>query len=423
MLALAKLIWWPHIHSENVSKAKACRQCIDKDKKLLRHDALTQEEMWRRDGSSENELDIRYNTQSASPTHLDSDDSENQPLIYKSPKEAKQNAKNNTSGSMRNLPTTNDSQDTPGPSRTQSKPVTSAPKKTRSDLESINKPKKRTCKKEPIKTKWSKEKVIKLATKIQREQQQPKGNNKPKNKQSTPLQSFNEKAKQAALKHSMTASTRRLPSTASDTDTNRSFLIFNTPTPQPSSIQIFNVDTDIPGTAPFEIITSNDPSDFKETSTMSPKTQSPQLIASTSLDTNSLRDDNQDIDFNKSTKKLDKIVKKINTINAEKEEKEQAEPTNSPEPIVIYLETSNSPNGADQIQSPQSEQAPNGEITSAQTKQPDMLTKNEPTRPPQAETQKSPASSLIYKTPPSSPQPDTISDLDEDDIKALNEIQ
>ena len=156
---------------------------------------------------------------------------------------------------------------------------------------------------------------------------------------------------------------------------------------------------------------------------MSPKTQSPQLIASTSLDTNSLRDDNQDIDFNKSTKKLDKIVKKINTINAAKEEKEQAEPTNSPEPIVIYLDTSNSPNGADQIQSPQSEQAPNGETTSAQTKQPDMLNKNEPTRPPQAETQKNPASSLIYKTPPSSPQPDNISDLDEDDIKALNEIQ
>ena len=236
----------------------------------------------------------------------------------------------------------------------------------------------------------------------------------------------------------MTASTRRLPSTTSDTDTNRSFLIFNKPIPQPSSIQIYNVDTDMPGTPLFEIITSNDPTDFMETSTMSPKTQSPQLIASTSLDTNSLRDDNQDIDFNKSTKKLDKIVKKINTINAEKEEKEQAEPTNSPEPIVIYLDTSNSPNGADQIQSPQSEQAPNGadqiqspqseqapngETTSVQTKHPDMLNKNEPTRPPQAEIQKSPASSLIYKTPPSSPPPDTISDLDEDDIKALNEIQ
>ena len=535
---LSNMLTKPSI--KNLSYKKLIDKCLDM--KLLRHDALTQEEMWKRDGSSENELDIQYNTQSASPTYLESDDSKNQPLIYKSPskispseihfsigdkttkiiynkrnvarksiarktkeprntlapqwniiqdgtiknctphtltidtplrkntvirkndiaiatetkplpetkprlihmvecktigeyrrnqekikkfflEEAKQNATNNTSGPMRSLPTTNDSRDTPGPSRIQNKPVTSAPKRTRSDLESSNKPKKRTCKKEPIKTKWSKEKVIKLATKNQREEQQPKGNNKPKNKQSTPVQSFNEKAKQAALKHSMTASTRRLSSTTSDTDTNRSFLIFNTPTPQPSSIQIFNVDTDIPGTAPFEITTSNDPTDFMETSKLIPKIQSPQLTASTSLDTNSRRDDNQDIDFNKSTKKLDKIVKKINTINAEKEEKEQAEPTNSPEPIVIYLDTSNSPNGADHIQSPQSEQAPNGEITSAQPKQPDMLNKNEPTRPPQAETQKSPASSLIYKTPPSSPQPDTISDLDEDDIKALNEIQ
>ena len=90
---------------------------------------------------------------------------------------------------------------------------------------------------------------------------------------------------------------------------------------------------------------------------------------------------------------------------------------------MIYLDTSNSPNGADHIQSPQSEQAPIGEMASAQSKQPLMSNKDEPTKLPQAETQKSPASSLIYKTPPSSPQPDTISDFDEDDIKALNKIQ
>ena len=32
MLALAKLVWWPHIQSEIVSKAKSCRMCIDKGK-------------------------------------------------------------------------------------------------------------------------------------------------------------------------------------------------------------------------------------------------------------------------------------------------------------------------------------------------------------------------------------------------------
>ena len=34
MLALAKLVWWPHIHSEIVAKAKACRHCTDKGKNL-----------------------------------------------------------------------------------------------------------------------------------------------------------------------------------------------------------------------------------------------------------------------------------------------------------------------------------------------------------------------------------------------------
>ena len=232
--------------------------------------------------------------------------------------EAKQAKKSSTSAPMRSHPTTNESQEIPGPSRTPSQTTTSAPKKTRSDIESSNKPKKRNFKKEPINTKWSREKVIKLATKNQREQQHSKGSKKPKNKQSTPVQSFNEKAKQAALKQSLTASTRRLPSATSDTDTNRSFLIFNTPTPQPPSIQIFYVDTDLPGTAPFEIITSNDPTDFMETSSMSPQTQRPQLIATSSLDNNTPRNNDQDLDFNKSTKKLDKIVEKINIINAER---------------------------------------------------------------------------------------------------------
>ena len=224
--------------------------------------------------------------------------------------EAKPAKKSSTSAPMRSHPTTNEFQEIPGPSRTQSQPITSAPKRKRSDLESSNKPKKRNLKKEPINTKWSKEKVIKLATENQREQQQSRGSKKPKDKQSTPVQSFNEKAKQAALKHSLTASTRRLPSATSDTDTNRSFLIFNTPTPQPPSIQIFNVDTDLPGTAPFEIITSNDPTDSMETSTMSPQTQRPQLIATTSLDNNTSRNNDQDLDFNKSTKKLDQNCQK-----------------------------------------------------------------------------------------------------------------
>ena len=34
ILALSKMKWWPHIHSEIVSKSKACRKCIDIGKNL-----------------------------------------------------------------------------------------------------------------------------------------------------------------------------------------------------------------------------------------------------------------------------------------------------------------------------------------------------------------------------------------------------
>ena len=94
---------------------------------------------------------------------------------------------------------------------------------------------------------------------------------------------------------------------------------------------------------------------------MSPQTQRPQLMAASSLDNNTPSNNDQDLDFNKSTKKLDKIVEKINIINAVKGNHEQKETTNSPEPQVIYLDSSNSPNGADYTQPSQSEQAPNGD--------------------------------------------------------------
>ena len=34
MLALAKLVWYPHIHSEIVAQAQSCRHCIEKGKNL-----------------------------------------------------------------------------------------------------------------------------------------------------------------------------------------------------------------------------------------------------------------------------------------------------------------------------------------------------------------------------------------------------
>ena len=49
---------------------------------------MTQEEMWRRDGSSEDELDIQYkqdSSQGIPATQIDSDDSENCLLVTRSP--------------------------------------------------------------------------------------------------------------------------------------------------------------------------------------------------------------------------------------------------------------------------------------------------------------------------------------------------
>ena len=34
MLALARLVWFPHIHSEIVAQAQSCKHCIDKGKNL-----------------------------------------------------------------------------------------------------------------------------------------------------------------------------------------------------------------------------------------------------------------------------------------------------------------------------------------------------------------------------------------------------
>ena len=130
---------------------------------------------------------------------------------------------------MGNHPTTNKTKEIPGPSRLLNPPATSAPKRPISETKTSSKPKKRTYKKESTNRKWSKEKILKIATRNQEEQKQPKvkhpkGGKNPKSKQSTPDQSFIKNAKQAALGQSLTASTRRLESATSDTDTNRSYL-------------------------------------------------------------------------------------------------------------------------------------------------------------------------------------------------------
>ena len=65
----------------NLSNTKLKIRCLGK--RLPRHDALINEELWRRDGNSEDELDNQYKPSATNPTtppEIDSDDSENVPL-------------------------------------------------------------------------------------------------------------------------------------------------------------------------------------------------------------------------------------------------------------------------------------------------------------------------------------------------------
>ena len=238
-----------------------------------------QEEMWRLDGRSEDELDIQYKQDenpTSAPQQIDSDDSENLPLSRSSPSKISPSEIHFSIG---------------------------------------DKTTKIVYNKKNVARKWSRDKLIQIATRNQRQQQStipktPKGVSKAKTKHSTPIANFNERAKQAAILNSKEQnSIRRNTTPLSDTDmSNRSFLIFNTPVPQPKSIKVYNVEADPHDERSYEVITSNDAQDFMETSSLSPKTQNKQSIfATTTLDNEAINDTNAntpDMTFAISTKRL-----------------------------------------------------------------------------------------------------------------------
>ena len=70
---------------KNLSYNKLRSNCLDK--KILKHDVLTNEEMWRYDGLSEDNLDIAYTEpENPTPISIDSDESDNMPLRSQSPR-------------------------------------------------------------------------------------------------------------------------------------------------------------------------------------------------------------------------------------------------------------------------------------------------------------------------------------------------
>ena len=377
---------------------------------------------------------------------------------------------NETTGTTKAKTRNKRSINTPGPSRksTSNKDIIKQIKKNNSNTRTI----------------WSRDKLIQIATKNQRQQQQyttsktPKGVSKAKTKHSTPIVNFNERAKQAAILNSKeTNSIRRSPPPMSDTDTSsRSFLIFNTPVSQPKSIKIYNVEADRHDERSYEVITSNDAQDFMEMSPLSPKTQNKQSItATTTLDNEAINDtktNTPDMTFAISTKKIDIATEKIYAFNAKKQDNiipsTKKDNQCQEQPQIIFLDSSTSSNQTIDLTNNSSDPTPHGTTDTSQSNQcqPEQNTidytrnKTESTQeadieqlqvekssqlqmelntlttqinnkeatkettPEQLQVEKvsSPASSLIYKTPPSSPNPDSISDLSEEDLAALNEI-
>ena len=204
-----------------------------------------------------------------------------------------------------------------------------------------------------------------------------------------------------------------------------------------------------------------------EMSSLSPKTQNKQsIIATTTLDNEAINDTNTntpDMTFAISTKKNDRATEKIYAFNAKKKDNPCQE-----HPQIIFLDSSTSSNHTINLTNNSSDPTPHGTTDTSESNQcqpeqntnectrnktestqeadtkqlqvektsqlqmkPNTLTTQtnnkeatKETTPEQLQMEKisSPASSLIYKTPPSSPNPDSISDLNEEDLAALNEI-
>ena len=191
-----------------------------------------------------------------------------------------------------------------------------------------------------VETKWSKNKLVKLATQNQRRQQAPKsrsikiqsGTTK-KNRQSTPKSSFNYIAQQAALLESANISKVKPGpgpnrSQADSETSNRSFLIFNVDDPKPNSIQTHYIDTEQPGEEQHVIHTSNNPSDFMVTIPESPPVtiKSPPSPSGEPNIFGTIQDN-----FSRSKKRIDKVVRKIHSC--------QSSPTSMTQPKQSPIET------------------------------------------------------------------------------------
>ena len=240
-------------------------------------------------------------------------------------------------------------------------------------------------------------------------------------------------------------------------------------------MKIYNVEDDSQNERSYEIITSNNAQDFMETSYLSPNTQDQQgITAAITLDNvahNETETNTPDMTFPISTKKIDLATEKNYAFNAKKQE--NIIPITNKDNVTnickkIFIDSSTSTNQTDDLTNNTTEPTPHGTMETPQSNQRQLeqniientSNNNEPIQEAateqlkvekisqlqmepnttatrinnkegtqeatseqlQVEKVSSPASSLVYKTPPSLPNPDSISDLNEEDLAALNEI-
>ena len=296
-----------------------------------------------------------------------------------------------------------------------------------------------------IETKW-KEKLVKLTTRNQT-RHQTKSKAPPRAQRgmlkkfnaSTPKQSFNYKAQQAALLEPANIASTSKASTFQAAQPpsevfNRSFLIFNFNETDQSNIQTHFIESDNPDSPHHLIHTSDYPSDFMRTSPDSSPINAmeistpdeehdqaePRLISIIPASNSQIQQTpsgekdefgaNRD-SFVKSTAKSDKTVNKILSAQGKpisstplsqlcvSQPMEQSPPATKKAPENIYLDSSNS-----------------SQDTSRGIPEQQMPTHTEP----RSEVYNSSHSSSVYKTPPSSPKNDSISDLNDEDIQEWN---
>ena len=247
---------------------------------------------------------------------------------------------------------------------------------------------------------------------------------------STPKQSFNYKAQQAALLESAKiastskAKTFQVAQPPSEVS-NRSFLIFNFNKTDQSNIQTHFIESDNPDSPHHVVHTSDNPSDFMGASPDSPPINAmeistpdgeydqakPPLISIIPASNSQIQQTpsggkdefGANLDsFVKSTAKIDKTVNKIRSAQGKpisstplsqlcvSQPMEQSPSATKKAPEIIYLDSSNS-----------------SQDTSRGIPEQQMPFHTEP----RSEVYNSPHSSSVYKTPPSSTRNDSISDL------------